>query len=98
MKRMRSPYSRSLRRVNQQDVLNVFCKPQDFVPHVEDALVLRPSLVWFQSGLLELSAARRLLDAGIPVAEDCIGCRRASMWPSIEPFEAQRSAASSRTP
>ncbi|WP_437801733.1 CoA-binding protein [Sorangium sp. So ce693] len=80
------------------DVLNVFCKPEEFVPHVEDALVLRPSVVWFQSGLLELSAARRLLGAGIPVAEDCIGCRRASMWPSIEPFEAQRLAVSSRTP
>lgn len=80
------------------DVLNVFCKPEDIVLHVEDALALRPSVVWFQSGLLERSAARRLLDAGIPVAEDCVGCRRASMWPSFEPFEAQRSAAGSRSP
>ncbi|MDI3288767.1 CoA-binding protein [Polyangium sp. 15x6] len=72
------------------DVLNVFCKPADFLPHLEDALALRPSVVWFQSGLIEPSAARRLLDAGIPVAEDCIGCRRASMWPSVEPFDAQR--------
>jgi predicted CoA-binding protein len=80
------------------DVLNVFCKPPDFLPHLADVLVLRPSVVWFQSGLLEPEAARRLLDAGIAVAEDCIGCRRASMSPSLEPFEAQRGDAGSRSP
>ncbi|MDI1480379.1 CoA-binding protein [Polyangium sp. y55x31] len=72
------------------DVLNVFCKPADFLTHLDGALTLRPSVVWFQFGLIEPSAARRLLGAGIPVAEDCIGCRRASMWPSVEPFDAQR--------
>jgi uncharacterized protein len=74
------------------DVLNVFCKPSDFLPYIEDVLVLRPTVVWFQSGLIEPSAACRLLDVGISVAEDCIGCRRASIWPSVEPFEAQRGA------
>jgi uncharacterized protein len=72
------------------DVLNVFCKPADFLPHLEDVLALCPAVVWFQSSLIEPSAARRLLDAKISVAEDCIGCRRASMSPSVEPFEAQR--------
>src|SRR5262245_43780037 len=78
------------------DVLNVFCKPGDFLPHLADVLALRPSVVWFQSGLLEVEAARRLIDAGLAVAEDCIGCRRASMSPSLEPFEAQRQQVSSR--
>ena len=80
------------------DVLNVFCKPQDFLLHIEDTLALRPSVVWFQSGLLEEDTARRLIDAGLPVAEDCIGCRRASMSPSLEPFPAQRGQAGSRSP
>jgi hypothetical protein len=44
-----------------------------------------------------LEVARRLIDAGLAVAEDCIGCRRASMSPSLEPFEAQRQQAGSRS-
>jgi uncharacterized protein len=80
------------------DILNVFCKPQDFIPHLEDTLALRPSVVWFQSGLIEPEAARCLISAKIAVAEDCIGCRRASIWPSVEPFEAQRGKVGSRSP
>jgi len=72
------------------DVLNVFCKPADFALHLEDVLVVRPAVVWFQSGLLDSQAAARLSEAAIPIAEDCIGCRRASMSPSVLPFEAQR--------
>ena len=80
------------------DILNVFCKPHDLLPHLADVLALRPYVVWFQSGLLEPEPAQQLLDAGIAVAEDCIGCRRASMSPSLEPFEAQRGDAGSRSP
>jgi len=72
------------------DVLNVFCKPADFALHLEDVLSVRPGVVWFQSGLLDPEAAARLSEAAIPIAEDCIGCRRASMSPSVLPFEAQR--------
>jgi predicted CoA-binding protein len=71
------------------DILNVFCKPEDFTLHVADALIVRPGVVWFQSGLLAPEAARALLDAGIPVAEDCIGCRRATLTPSWAPLEGQ---------
>ncbi len=71
------------------DILNVFCKPEDFAPHLADALILRPGVVWFQSGLLAPEAARALLDAGLPVAEDCIGCRRATLAPSWGPLEGQ---------
>jgi predicted CoA-binding protein len=74
------------------DILNVFCKPTDFAPHVSDVLVVRPGIVWFQSGLLALEAARTLLDAGLLVAEDCIGCRRATLSPSWAPLEGQAGA------
>lgn len=76
------------------DILNVFCKPADFALHLEDVLLVRPSVVWFQSGLLDSQAGARLSEARIPIAEDCIGCRRASMSPSVQPFEAQRSGGS----
>ena len=71
------------------DILNVFCKPADFAPHIAEVLIVRPSVVWFQSGLLAPEAARALLDAGLPVAEDCIGCRRAMLTPSWAPLEGQ---------
>jgi len=72
------------------DVLNVFCKPDDFARHLEDVVGRRPPVVWFQSGLLDAHAAQELAQAGIAVAEDCIGCRRASISPSWEPLEGQR--------
>jgi uncharacterized protein len=72
------------------DVLNVFCKPADFTPHLAGVLSVRPPIVWFQSGLLVPEAARALVDAGIAVAEECIGCRRASLPPSWAPLEGQR--------
>ena len=72
------------------DILSVFfCKPVDFAPHLPDVLIVRPGVVWFQSGLLDPEAARALLDAGLSVAEDCIGCRRATLAPSWAPLEGQ---------
>jgi predicted CoA-binding protein len=79
-------------------VLSVFAKPDDFAPHLPDVLAARPSVVWFQSGLLPPAAARALLDAGIAVAEDCIGCWRASMPPSWAPLPGQRDAPSAPPP
>jgi predicted CoA-binding protein len=74
------------------DILNVFCKPEDFAPHLPDVLALRPGIVWFQSGLLAPDALGALLDAGLVVAEDCIGCRRATLAPSWAPLEGQAGA------
>jgi predicted CoA-binding protein len=71
------------------DILNVFCKPVDFSPYLPDILIVRPGVIWFQSGLLDPDAARSLLDAGLPVAEDCIGCRRATLAPSWAPLKGQ---------
>jgi uncharacterized protein len=71
------------------DVLSLFVKPEDFDAHLADVVALRPGVVWFQSGLLDPRAARALAAAGLAVAEDCIGCRRASMAPSVLPLEGQ---------
>ncbi len=81
---------RHLRDIHQPvDILNVFCKPQDFAPRLEQVLALRPGVVWFQSGLCPPEAVP-IAEAGIAVAEDCIGCRRASIEPSWGLLEGQK--------
>jgi predicted CoA-binding protein len=74
------------------DLLSVFVKPEDFAAHLADVVAVRPAVVWFQSGLLRPSFAKTLAEAGIPIAEDCIGCRRASIEPSWAPLPAQASS------
>jgi hypothetical protein len=71
------------------DVVSVFVKPDDFAPYLADLVLLRPGVAWFQSGLLRPPFAEALAKAGIPVAEDCIGCRRASIEPSWAPLAGQ---------
>jgi predicted CoA-binding protein len=71
------------------DIFNVFCKPADLAPWLPQIVSLCPGVVWFQSGLRPGAAAQYLGEAGIDIAEDCIGCRRASIEPSFEPLEGQ---------
>jgi len=71
------------------DVLSVFVKPADFTAYIDDVVAVRPGVVWFQSGLLLPAFAMALGAAGIAIAEDCIGCRRASIAPSWAPLPGQ---------
>ncbi|HEV3469961.1 MAG TPA: CoA-binding protein [Pyrinomonadaceae bacterium] len=52
------------------DLVNVFRRPGDIPPHVEDILAARPRAVWFQSGIRNDAAAERLARAGIKVVQD----------------------------
>jgi predicted CoA-binding protein len=52
------------------DMVNVFRKPQDIPPHVDDILAARPKYVWFQLGIRNDEAARKLAEAGIKVVQD----------------------------
>ncbi|HEV2862357.1 MAG TPA: CoA-binding protein [Pyrinomonadaceae bacterium] len=52
------------------DMVNVFRRPEDIPPHVEDILAKRPKSVWFQSGIRNDAAAERLARAGIKVVQD----------------------------
>jgi len=52
------------------DMLNVFRRPQDIPPHVEDILAARPKFVWFQLGIRHDEAARTLAENGIKVVQD----------------------------
>jgi predicted CoA-binding protein len=52
------------------DMVDVFRRPQDIPPHLEDILAKRPRSVWFQSGIRNDAAAQRLARAGIKVVQD----------------------------
>src|SRR5947209_1493475 len=52
------------------DMVNVFRRPQDIPPHVEDILAKRPRSVWLQSGIRHDGVAERLARAGIKVVQD----------------------------
>lgn len=52
------------------DMVNVFRRPEDVPPHVDDILAAKPKVVWMQSGIRNDEAARRLAEAGIKVVQD----------------------------
>ena len=52
------------------DMVNVFRRPGDIPPHVDDIIAAKPKYVWFQAGIRNDAAARRLAEAGIKVVQD----------------------------
>ena len=52
------------------DMVNVFRRPHDVLPHVPDILAKRPKSVWMQLGISNAAAAEQLARAGIDVVQD----------------------------
>ena len=52
------------------DMVNVFRRPQDIPPHLEDILAKNPKSVWMQLGISHDSVAEKLARAGIKVVQD----------------------------
>lgn len=52
------------------DLVNVFRRPSDLMPHLEDLLAARPRAVWLQLGIRHDGFAGELLAAGIDVVQD----------------------------
>lgn len=52
------------------DMVNVFRRPKDILPHVDDIIAKKPKSVWFQLGIRNDEAAERLAEAGIDVIQD----------------------------
>ncbi|MGH7373394.1 MAG: CoA-binding protein [Candidatus Rokuibacteriota bacterium] len=52
------------------DMVNVFRRPKDIPPHVDDILAARPRVVWLQLGIRHDQAAETFARAGIQVIQD----------------------------
>lgn len=52
------------------DLVDVFRRPRDIPPHVDDIVAKRPKAVWFQSGIRNDEAAEAFAKAGIDVVQD----------------------------
>jgi len=52
------------------DLVDVFRRPQDLPPHLDDILAARPAAVWLQSGIRNDAFAEQLVEAGIAVVQD----------------------------
>ena len=52
------------------DMVNVFRRPQDIPPHLEDILAKKPKSVWMQLGISHDAVAEELAKAGIRVVQD----------------------------
>lgn len=52
------------------DILDVFRRPDDLLPHLHDIITKHPKLVWLQSGISHLGFAQKLTEAGIDVVQD----------------------------
>ena len=65
------PVHRRLRDVpGRLDLVDVFRKPQDLMPHLDDILAARPRAVWLQSGIRHDDFADALVRARIDVVQD----------------------------
>jgi predicted CoA-binding protein len=58
------------------DVVQVFRKPEDVPPVVEDAIKVGAKVVWMQEGIVNEEAAQRAREAGLQVIMDA--CMRAT--------------------
>ncbi len=52
------------------DMVNVFRRPQDIPPHLEDIIATKPRSVWMQLGITHDAVAEELAKAGIKVVQD----------------------------
>ena len=84
------PVVRRLQEIAQpMNILSVFLRSAA-VPALPAAFPkLRPPVVWFQSGLIDIPCAKAMIATGIVVAHDCIACRRATLEPVTAPLEGQ---------
>lgn len=52
------------------EMVNVFRRPRDIPPHVQDILAARPRVVWLQLGIHHDEAAETFAKAGIQVVQN----------------------------
>lgn len=66
----RKVYRRLVDVPGEIDLVDVFRRPADLLPHLPDILEKRPAAVWLQSGIRHDEFARLLSEQGISVVQD----------------------------
>lgn len=62
------------------DIVDLFRKSEEVMPHVDEAIALGCKVFWMQLGVENMEAAKRLTDHGIDVIMDrCIKVEHASL-------------------
>ncbi len=65
------PAYRSLRDIpGSVDIVQLFRRPADIPPHLDDILAIKPKMVWMQLGIRHPQVAETLARAGIDVVQD----------------------------
>lgn len=55
------------------DVVDIFLRPEEVPPVVEDAITIGAKVVWMQEGIVNQAAAKRAQEAGLTAVQDlCI--------------------------
>ena len=58
---------------SETDIVNIFRKPEEVLPIIDDAIAIGASTVWMQLGVINAEAAKRAENAGLNVIMDkCI--------------------------
>lgn len=52
------------------EIVDVFRRPAEVMPHVDEAVKIGAKAIWFQDGVVNLEAAERARDAGLLVVMD----------------------------
>jgi predicted CoA-binding protein len=81
------------------DVVDVFRRPEEVPPIVEDAIAIGARVLWLQIGVVHPEAARRAREAGLEVVMDrCMKIEHARLFGGLGLVGVYRGVVSSRRP
>jgi uncharacterized protein len=81
------------------DVVDIFRKPDDVPPIVEEAIAIRAKVLWLQIGVIHEAAARRAREAGLDVVMDrCMKIEHARLFGGLGFFGIYTGVISSKRP
>jgi uncharacterized protein len=79
------------------DIVDIFRRPQDVLPIVEDAITIGAKVVWMQLGVINQEAADRARQAGLQVVMDrCVKIEHGRLFGGINYLGVNRRLISSK--